>query len=497
MSVSTNPLAGAVTAIGAVVRTGSALAREGGGASFSQWLDQRRSESPPEQPRANPREEDGAAVKEPHDVAAVGERHRRMRAAAAKAQVRPVEVDARQPADAGAAVKDLPDGEPDPSEYKSDDGHRTDPALGDALPLLDTLHRPVAASARPQGDKDESVDADAAPLLSGAPDIGAPEAGALAAPLHSDAPEAGALAAPLHSGAPHIGASEIGTVAASPQGDALDIGASEIGAVTAAPSNRRGRDALSALTQGRTALAHDDALAAQGHGVGAATANDAVPKTTGEAGAGGLGHGVITLSGLEVAAGARPGGTASITQPVVMGVAAGAASADAAVAASFAHVLAQAQDAASADVPARVAIAELFQSPAFAPTLGARLALLARDGVQHAELQLNPAEMGPISVQIALDGSRVTVDFAADVAATRNRLESSLPELAAALRESGLTLAGGGVHEQRRGRGDREPGHAAVSRSASGDAVSDAGEHGGSTRATVLRRSRGVLDEYA
>jgi hypothetical protein len=484
MSVSTHSFAGPVTAIGAVVRTGSALAREGGGTSFSQWLDQRRGESPPEPPRANPREEEGAAAEEPHDVAAVAERHRRTRAAAAKVPARPVEVDARGPADAGAAVKDLPDGESAPSKGKpDDDGPGTEPTLGDALPLLDTLHRPIAASARPQGDKDEPVGADAAPLRSGGPDIGAVETDTLAASPHSVAPG--------------IGVPQVGTAAALPQGGAPDIGAAEIGAAAAAPSVRRGRDALSALTQGRAALARDDAAAAQVHGTGAATANDAVPQTSGDAGAGAFGHGAVALNGLELTAGARPGGTAAATQSVVTAVTAGAASTDAAVATSFAHVLGQAQDAASADVPARVAIAEPLHSPAFAPALGARLALLARDGVQHAELQLNPAEMGPISVQIALDGSRVTVDFSADVAATRNRLESSLPELAAALRESGLTLAGGGVHEQRRGRGEREPGHAAVSRSARGDAVSDAGAHGGSTRAAVLRRPRGVLDEYA
>ena len=35
----------------------------------------------------------------------------------------------------------------------------------------------------------------------------------------------------------------------------------------------------------------------------------------------------------------------------------------------------------------------------FAPALGAQLSVLVRDGVEHAQLQLNPAEMGPIEVQ--------------------------------------------------------------------------------------------------
>jgi hypothetical protein len=89
-------------------------------------------------------------------------------------------------------------------------------------------------------------------------------------------------------------------------------------------------------------------------------------------------------------------------------------------------------------------------SPAFAPALGLRLAVLARDGVQEARLSLHPADMGPVQVQIALEGTAARVDFQADVAATRAALESALPALAGALQQAGLTLAGGGVFQQAR-----------------------------------------------
>jgi flagellar hook-length control protein FliK len=92
-------------------------------------------------------------------------------------------------------------------------------------------------------------------------------------------------------------------------------------------------------------------------------------------------------------------------------------------------------------------------SPEFKEALGIQVSLLARDGIQQAELHLNPAEMGPISVRIALDGQRAQVDFGVDSAATRALVESGLPELAAALREGGLTLTGGGVSQHARGDG--------------------------------------------
>ncbi|MBS0442082.1 MAG: flagellar hook-length control protein FliK [Proteobacteria bacterium] len=103
-----------------------------------------------------------------------------------------------------------------------------------------------------------------------------------------------------------------------------------------------------------------------------------------------------------------------------------------------------------------------LESPEFAAAFGVEISLLAKDGVQQAELHLNPAEMGPVSVQIALDGERAHIDFGAQAAATRAAIEASLPELAAALRDAGLTLAGGGVTQHggqsadARGEGRRE-----------------------------------------
>jgi len=95
-------------------------------------------------------------------------------------------------------------------------------------------------------------------------------------------------------------------------------------------------------------------------------------------------------------------------------------------------------------------------APDFSQVLGAQLSVFAKDGIQQAELHLNPAEMGSISVQIALDGDQARVDFGADSAATRQLIENGLPELAAALRDAGFTLSGGGVHSQAQQQASRE-----------------------------------------
>ncbi len=102
-----------------------------------------------------------------------------------------------------------------------------------------------------------------------------------------------------------------------------------------------------------------------------------------------------------------------------------------------------------------VQVATATHAPEFREALGVQVSLLARDGVQSAELHLNPAEMGPISVRIVMDGAQARVDFGADSAATRELIETGLPELATALRDAGFTLAGGGVSQHPPGSQDR------------------------------------------
>jgi flagellar hook-length control protein FliK len=89
-------------------------------------------------------------------------------------------------------------------------------------------------------------------------------------------------------------------------------------------------------------------------------------------------------------------------------------------------------------------------SPEFAPQLGAQLSAFLRDGVHHARLELNPTEMGPLTVQIQLDGDKAHVHMAAEHTLTREALEQAMPQLASSLHDAGLTLTGGGVSDQPR-----------------------------------------------
>ncbi|MFM1856089.1 MAG: hypothetical protein RLZ83_1398, partial [Pseudomonadota bacterium] len=140
---------------------------------------------------------------------------------------------------------------------------------------------------------------------------------------------------------------------------------------------------------------------------------------------------------------------------------------------------------------------EALDSAGFTPALSARIATMVRDGIEEARIQLNPTDMGPVAVQLAMEGSDVRVDLAAEVESTRQILEQALPSLASALRESGFTLTGGGVFQQPRdtGHGDRGPSdgrHGASRAEATGETVTTV-----STASTGRAPRRGLVDLYA
>jgi flagellar hook-length control protein FliK len=160
-----------------------------------------------------------------------------------------------------------------------------------------------------------------------------------------------------------------------------------------------------------------------------------------------------------------------------------------------------------------VTLPQRWDSAEFAPALGRQMAFFARDGIEHARVHLNPLDMGPIQVQLALDGTQVRLDLAVEVAATRLLLEQSLPQLASALREGGFTLTGGGVFQDARqaadGRGEStnaaNTGNAGQGTEGRGDgrgqpgAGASPGGSGGSGIPTPARARRvdGLVDLYA
>jgi flagellar hook-length control protein FliK len=94
---------------------------------------------------------------------------------------------------------------------------------------------------------------------------------------------------------------------------------------------------------------------------------------------------------------------------------------------------------------ASYAVRTPVDDPGFGADVSRQLVYLAKTGAQSAELTLQPANLGPVSVSIQMNGLQTTVAISASHEATRTALREALPQLSALFQQSGLQLAGAQV----------------------------------------------------
>jgi flagellar hook-length control protein FliK len=87
-------------------------------------------------------------------------------------------------------------------------------------------------------------------------------------------------------------------------------------------------------------------------------------------------------------------------------------------------------------------------SAAFADEVSARAAGLAQSGITQAQLQLSPADLGPVQVHITMQAGQASVWFGATHADTRAALEQSLPRLRELFAGAGMPLTDSGVFRE-------------------------------------------------
>jgi len=95
-----------------------------------------------------------------------------------------------------------------------------------------------------------------------------------------------------------------------------------------------------------------------------------------------------------------------------------------------------------------LAMQPAMQSEAWGRVLSSRVVWMAREGVQQAELRLNPANLGSIDVKLHMNNEQANVTFIAQNAATRDALEQALPRLRESFQENGMDLANANVSDQ-------------------------------------------------
>ncbi len=104
--------------------------------------------------------------------------------------------------------------------------------------------------------------------------------------------------------------------------------------------------------------------------------------------------------------------------------------------------------------PEQTRIPGEVSSPRWGDAVNNRIAWMVGKNIQTADLRLNPPELGPLSVRIALNREDASVQFTVQNPIVREALETAMPRLRDMLQENGLNLvqadvSGGGGDNSR------------------------------------------------
>ena len=356
---------------------------------------------------------------------------------------------------------------------------KAQPAAGKDLKAADAKPKADAAK-KPTDDKDGKESADA---KDGQADKDAKTADAKAPPVD---PAALLPVQPQPIAPPTTSLADKGAAA-----DHDEFATDPLGALRKAAS-KSGKDdgkqaLLASLGAGKPAT---DATAAGLPGKGAASTGDIAAALAKAEGA------------VKAATEARDSLAAMLPQPDPMAVQAGAIGA----ATTALQTPDQGVHQAPPTPPAQATLPMTPQSPTFAPALGQQIDVWMKGGVQHAEVQLSPQDLGPIRVKIEMEGAHTRVQMSADVPSTREALQQAMPQLSEQLGQVGISLTGGGVSDQPAFQQSQAQANADGSFGGSGRQGAGAGTGGQAgggediAMASAARQQaqrRGLLDMYA
>ncbi|MGS0673875.1 flagellar hook-length control protein FliK [Shewanella sp. 125m-1] len=95
----------------------------------------------------------------------------------------------------------------------------------------------------------------------------------------------------------------------------------------------------------------------------------------------------------------------------------------------------------------------------FSPMMNQQLITMVSNGVQHAEIRLDPPELGHMMVRIQVQGDTTQVQFQVSQHQTRDLVEQAMPRLREMLAEQGMQLTDGQVSQGGGGNTDGEQGN--------------------------------------
>ncbi len=112
--------------------------------------------------------------------------------------------------------------------------------------------------------------------------------------------------------------------------------------------------------------------------------------------------------------------------------------------------------AAQDDAP-RLVMTTPITEPGFADELYDTVKLVSTRGLQSVEINIAPAELGPIKLRVDMTGNEADVRFEAAHEATRNLLADAVPALKEQLAQSGIDLRHASIERNASGNGNPQP----------------------------------------
>jgi flagellar hook-length control protein FliK len=150
--------------------------------------------------------------------------------------------------------------------------------------------------------------------------------------------------------------------------------------------------------------------------------------------------------------------------------------------------------------PRALAIDLPLQAPNWDQALGQRVVWMLAQDTQRAELRLNPPQLGPVEIQITVEGDKTQLSFHAQNAMVKEALDAALPRLREMIADTGLNLVDVHVteHGSPRGQGENPSrgGGAPASAPDTAPSEEEVAEDLPGPRSTVMR-AQGLVDDYA
>ncbi len=134
-----------------------------------------------------------------------------------------------------------------------------------------------------------------------------------------------------------------------------------------------------------------------------------------------------------------------------------------------------------------------FFNPRFNDVVSNQVLWMSKQGINQADIHLNPAELGPITVRLQQNGQETSVQFVVAHPATKEQLEQALPRLRDVFQHGGLQLINVDIQD-----GRKQPQHDQSHATASARGVTtNHSAVAASLAAPLTTQPEGLVDFYA